>query len=203
VRRYIVATNLVWSRWASTQAVAAGDAAVNDCTPNCAAGRTHTVAAKLTLSAPQSHAGHVLFTTATPTLTGALPPGWSDGRTVEFHLPVAASTTGQAAVASAWATFFSGATPVAGKAAVLEQGAGAAADIRTFFSLFPANLTTKVDSVVLNGTTATVTYEFFAGTSPLSARPMAGTAVLINGKWLVSQQTWDAWLAQSDIHGSG
>jgi len=119
--------------------------------------------------------------------------------------PASGPHTAATAITSAWTTFFDGATTVDEKAAVLEQGASATADIGTFFSLYPKDLTTKVDSVQLNGSTATatVTYEFFAGTRRLSARPAAGIAVLIDGRWMVSQQTWNAWVAVSDIHGSG
>jgi hypothetical protein len=48
-----------------------------------------------------------------------------------------------------------------------------------------------------------VTYEFLTATSKLSAQPMTGTAVLVAGKWLVSQTTWSAWVGKSDIRGSG
>jgi hypothetical protein len=103
---------------------------------------------------------------------------------------------------SALATI-NGATPVAEKASVLQGGSEASNDIRLFFALYPATLTSKVDAVQVQGATAAVTYEFQTGTSKLSAHPMTGTAVLVNGKWLVSQTTWSAWVSKSDIHGSG
>ncbi len=93
------------------------------------------------------------------------------------------SKAANAAITSAWTTFFNGATPVAEKAAVLQGGTNATTDIHLFFALLPATFTTKIDAIQLNGTTATVTYEFFAGTSKLSAQPMTGTAVLVGGKW--------------------
>ena len=111
--------------------------------------------------------------------------------------------TDKEAVTSAWTTFFDGTTSVAHRAAVLQHGAGATTDIRLFFSLFPADLTTKVDAVRVNGHSAKVIYEFFAGTARLSRKPMTGTAVLVHGEWLVSWPTWSAWVRKSDIHGSG
>ena len=113
------------------------------------------------------------------------------------------STATTAAITAAWTSFFNGATPAAEKAAELQGGPTATSDIHLFFALLPASLTTKVDSIRVNGTTATVTYEFFAGTSALSPRPMTGTAVFEDGKWLVSQASWSAWVRKSDIHGSG
>jgi hypothetical protein len=68
--------------------------------------------------------------------------------------------------------------------------------------VLPVTLSTKVDAVQLHGVSADVTYEFQAGTNKLSAQPMTGTAVSVDGKWLVSQTTWSAWVSKSDIHGS-
>jgi hypothetical protein len=41
---------LKWSSWSKTQAVASGNFTQNNCTPDCAAGRTHSVAMTVTLS---------------------------------------------------------------------------------------------------------------------------------------------------------
>ena len=41
---------LKWSSWTNTQAVANGNFTANNCTPDCAAGNTHSVAVKVTLS---------------------------------------------------------------------------------------------------------------------------------------------------------
>ena len=41
---------LKWSSWSKTQAVATGNYTANDCTPDCVAGHTHSVAIKVTLS---------------------------------------------------------------------------------------------------------------------------------------------------------
>jgi hypothetical protein len=91
---------------------------------------------------------------------------------------------------------------VAEKASLLQGGGAASTDIRRFFALFPATLSTKVDAVQLHGVSADVTYEFQAGTNKLSAQPMTGTSVSVDGKWLVSQTTWWALVSKSDIHGS-
>ncbi len=50
-------TGLRWSSWTATRATATGTAHVNDCTPNCAAGRFHTYPAHVTLSGPRTCAG--------------------------------------------------------------------------------------------------------------------------------------------------
>jgi hypothetical protein len=113
--------------------------------------------------------------------------------------PTSAVTS--AAITTTWTTFFNGATPVAEKASLLQGGREATSDIPLFFALYRATLTTKVDAIQPHG--ATVTYQFQTGTSNLSAQPMTGTAVLVDGKWLVSQTTWFAWVSKSDIHGSG
>lgn len=108
-----------------------------------------------------------------------------------------------AAITSAWTRFFNGATPVAQREAVLQNGASAGSDIRLLFALWPGKFTTKVEAIKLNGSTATVTYEFLDGTSSMSAKPATGTAVLVGGRWLVSHATWAALVSGSDIHGSG
>jgi hypothetical protein len=44
---------LKWSSWTNTQAVAKGNYTANTCTPDCAAGHTHSVAIQVTLSKPK------------------------------------------------------------------------------------------------------------------------------------------------------
>jgi len=44
---------LKWSSWTKNQAVANGNYTANNCTPDCAAGHTHSVAIKVTLSKPK------------------------------------------------------------------------------------------------------------------------------------------------------
>jgi len=41
---------LKWSSWTNTQAVANGNFTANNCSPSCVAGKTHSVAVKVTLS---------------------------------------------------------------------------------------------------------------------------------------------------------
>jgi hypothetical protein len=50
---------LKWSSWTKTQAVANGNYTYNDCKPSCAAGHTHSVAMKVTLSNPKLCPGQV------------------------------------------------------------------------------------------------------------------------------------------------
>jgi hypothetical protein len=133
-----------------------------------------------------------LAASPTTTLPPSSPPAASS--------PTSAASS--AAVTSTWTTFFNGATPVAEKASLLQGGSAATTDIGLFFALFQATLSTKVDALQLHGVTADVTYEFQTGTNKLSAQPMTGTAVLVDGKWLVSQTTWSAWVSKLDIHGS-
>jgi hypothetical protein len=45
---------LKWSKWTNTQAVANGNYTANNCTPDCASGKTHSVAIKVTLSNPKT-----------------------------------------------------------------------------------------------------------------------------------------------------
>ena len=44
--------NMTWTTWSGTEAVGAGSYKINDCQPNCAAGRVYPVATVVTLSQP-------------------------------------------------------------------------------------------------------------------------------------------------------
>src|SRR6185437_7732435 len=69
-------TNLRWSAWNATRAVAAGIAHLNDCKPYCAAGHFHTYAIALTLTRPQScKNGSREFTRMTWRFTAMRPAG--------------------------------------------------------------------------------------------------------------------------------
>jgi hypothetical protein len=81
----VIANRLVWSSWTTTEAVASGRAAVNDCTPNCAGGHVHEFPAELFLSDVQRH-GRLIFTVATLKFTGTLPSGWR--RVSRFPIPL-------------------------------------------------------------------------------------------------------------------
>ena len=45
---------LKWSSWSNTQAVGTGNFTAINCTPDCVAGHTHSVAVKVTLSKPKT-----------------------------------------------------------------------------------------------------------------------------------------------------
>jgi len=68
---------LKWSDWTSTQAVANGNFSAITCTPDCAAGHSHSVAVKVTLSKPKLCPGYVnpAFKQATIAYKGKRPKG--------------------------------------------------------------------------------------------------------------------------------
>jgi len=68
---------LKWSSWSKTQAVATGNYTANNCTPSCVAGKTHSVAVKVTLSNPRICPNQVnpAFKQATFTYKGTRPKG--------------------------------------------------------------------------------------------------------------------------------
>jgi hypothetical protein len=70
-------TRLIWSRWANIAAVAKGAAHVNDCLPNCAAGKFHIYrGVHVVLSRPRSCSGHLrLFTRISVKFTKHKPDG--------------------------------------------------------------------------------------------------------------------------------
>jgi hypothetical protein len=69
-------TNLRWSAWNATRAVAAGIAHLNDCKPYCAAGHFHTYAIALTLTRPHTcKSGNREFTRMTWRFTAKRPEG--------------------------------------------------------------------------------------------------------------------------------
>jgi hypothetical protein len=68
---------LKWSSWTRTQAVANGSYSAINCTPDCAAGKTHSVAVKVTLSKPKMCPNQVnpAFKQAVIAYKGARPRG--------------------------------------------------------------------------------------------------------------------------------
>jgi hypothetical protein len=68
-------TGLRWSSWKATSASGAGTATVNDCTPNCAAGKFHTYPVTITLGQPTSCNGRTVFTRLRWHFTRTKPPG--------------------------------------------------------------------------------------------------------------------------------
>jgi hypothetical protein len=70
---------LKWSTWNKTQAVANGNFSANNCTPDCASGKTHSVAVTVTLSKVKNCPGQgqvsPAFKHATITYKGTRPKG--------------------------------------------------------------------------------------------------------------------------------
>lgn len=68
---------LKWSSWNGSQAVGSGNFTAIQCTPNCAAGHTHSVAVKVTLSNAKSCPNQVekAFKQAALTYKGTRPKG--------------------------------------------------------------------------------------------------------------------------------
>jgi hypothetical protein len=79
--------HLAWTRWNAQQAVAAGVHELNNCTPNCAAGKFITYPAVVTLwrSEPvPGHQGERYFTRITVRYTGPRPPAYtSNGHLIQ------------------------------------------------------------------------------------------------------------------------
>jgi hypothetical protein len=66
-------SGLSWSAWGSSSALASGNYAFNDCTPNCLSGHSHTFGGLIVLWGAKSlpgHAGVSYFTEMTIILTG-------------------------------------------------------------------------------------------------------------------------------------
>jgi len=68
---------LKWSSWNGSQAIGAGNFTAINCTPNCAAGNTHSVSIKVTLSKPKACPNQVehAFKQAAITYKGTRPKG--------------------------------------------------------------------------------------------------------------------------------
>ena len=78
---------LKWSSWTNTKAVGTGNFSAIDCTPNCAAGHTHSVAVKVTLSKPKMCPNQVnpVFKHAVIVYKGTRPTGAP--ATINFRCP--------------------------------------------------------------------------------------------------------------------
>jgi hypothetical protein len=68
-------TGLRWSSWKAKGASGAGTATVNDCKPNCAAGKFHTYPVTIALAQPTSCHGRTVFTKLTWHFTRTKPTG--------------------------------------------------------------------------------------------------------------------------------
>ena len=66
-------TGLHWSTWGASSATGTGTLHLNDCTPNCAAGKFKTYAATAKLSAPKACKGATVFTKLEWTQVGKKP----------------------------------------------------------------------------------------------------------------------------------
>src|SRR4051812_49867148 len=95
-----------------------------------------------------------------------------------------------AAITLAWQTFFTAGGPVDSHIALLEDGEKFRPEL-TASAKDPSNayLSAKVTDVVVNGTSATVTYDLNGRNFVLLGGSM-GEAVKIGAKWLVSKQTY-------------
>jgi hypothetical protein len=82
----IVLLRLRWSSWTATGAEATGRLGVNDCQPNCAAGKFGYTHAAVSLSGPVSRGGRVYFTHL-KVIDPAAPPGMTLTWTVGAHGP--------------------------------------------------------------------------------------------------------------------
>jgi len=97
----------------------------------------------------------------------------------------------QAAVTTAWEAFFNPAGTVDAHIALLQNGAAFRAEI-TASQKDPAakNLSAKVKTVVITGTTAAVTYDLLGAGGAVLLPGAQGQAVEENGHWLVSKATY-------------
>lgn len=125
--------------------------------------------------------------------------GSSGGRTASSAAPsptVAPSPTtdpaaDKAAITSAWETFFTAGGTVDSHVALLEKGS-------TFRSELTASaqdptakeLSSKVISVVVTGTTAAVTYDLLGKGGTVLLHNAVGEAVKVDGRWLLSKMTY-------------
>ena len=71
--------NLQWTTWTTSEAQATGANWIDNCTPDCAAGKFHQYPATLRLYRPAVVGGHRVFTRMTVTFTGPRPPEFQHG----------------------------------------------------------------------------------------------------------------------------
>jgi hypothetical protein len=114
--------------------------------------------------------------------------------TTPTSTPTATSTAAAAAqIKQNWETFFNKTTPPAVTASLLQNGSSLrkaeelAAKINKQAGLNQRGQVTKV--TLTSPTTATVTWNLMNGSTPV-LKGSQGQAVLVNGKWLVSETTF-------------
>jgi len=100
-----------------------------------------------------------------------------------------------AAVTTAWETFFNGKTPAQQKIALLQNGQQFAAVIQAQAgSTLAQSSAAKVSKVVVNGSSAEVTYTIMLGGAPVLTNQQ-GQAVLEGSTWKVGDASFCALLA--------
>ena len=97
----------------------------------------------------------------------------------------------KAAITVTWQGFFDGGAPVESHIALLEDGAKFRPEL-TAQAKDPTNaaLDAKVTDVVVNGASATVTYDLTSKGGVVLLGGSVGEAVKVGGKWLVSKKTY-------------
>jgi hypothetical protein len=79
-----------WTSWTPQEASATSVLGVNDCTPNCASGKTQDYTALNILwgsTAVKGHPGELAYTHMTIIFPGAKPAGFSQTSTIKLYVP--------------------------------------------------------------------------------------------------------------------
>lgn len=148
-----------------------------------------------TLSAGRRRVPAAALLLTAAALSGALGACSSDTTSSSSPSPTSQSGTFDTATATrqvtkTWETFFSKDTPLAQKAALLENGSQFATALKAFgANPMVGQVTADVKSVTFPSTTkADVTYSISLNGQVVESS-MAGNAVYQNGKWLVADTT--------------
>jgi hypothetical protein len=118
----------------------------------------------------------------------------SGGSTPPATTPTATNTAAATAqITTNWETFFNKNTPQATTVSLLQNGASLTQAVQLAAKINKnagLNQRAKVKKVTFTSpTSATVTFALLNGTTPVLPNS-EGTAVLVNGKWLVSETTF-------------
>jgi hypothetical protein len=106
-------------------------------------------------------------------------------------------------VRSAWEAFFDGKTPAAKKQQLLQNGQEFSSLIESQAgSSLAQSISATVSNVVVNGSTATVTYTIALGGTP-ALTDQQGTAVLESGQWKVSDSSFCQLLGLEALQNGG
>lgn len=129
--------------------------------------------------------------TTTTKLTSSSEPSSSGGSTT-----TAAFTGDAATIVANWIKFFDGSQPASGKAALLENGTQYTQQIQGF-AAFAKTAKAQVSAITItSSTSADVTYTLIFNGTPVLTNQQ-GKAVLQDGTWKVSAQTFQALLAMA------